>query len=147
MNRKPGDWDCRWCRHLNFSRRESCFRCGKARSGGEYAGFGGGGSSFGFGAAGADVRPGDWYCSCCGCHNFASRSSCFKCGAVKEEAVPSAAATGGGGGLDTDGARPRGFVLGVGGGRASWKSGDWICSRCYKLLVDCDLAIVLSAFT
>ncbi|MQM18402.1 hypothetical protein Taro_051393 [Colocasia esculenta] len=61
MNRKPGDWDCRSCQHLNFSRRDSCQRCGEPRSGdlNEYASFGGGrgGSSFGFG--GSDVRPGD----------------------------------------------------------------------------------------
>ncbi|CAL9101971.1 unnamed protein product [Musa textilis] len=47
-----------------------------------------GGPSFGF--SGPDVRPGDWYCSCAA-HNFASRSSCFECGALKED---SAAAVG-----------------------------------------------------
>uniref|UniRef100_A0A452RIR5 RanBP2-type domain-containing protein n=1 Tax=Ursus americanus TaxID=9643 RepID=A0A452RIR5_URSAM len=25
--RRPGDWDCRWCKAVNFSRREICFRC------------------------------------------------------------------------------------------------------------------------
>ncbi|XP_023562246.1 testis-expressed protein 13A [Octodon degus] len=28
--RKPGDWDCPWCKAVNFSRRENCFRCGRA---------------------------------------------------------------------------------------------------------------------
>ncbi|KAK8491145.1 hypothetical protein V6N11_037914 [Hibiscus sabdariffa] len=88
MNR-PGDWNCRSCQHLNFQRRDSCQRCGEPRSGGErgdYGSFGGrGGSSLGF--TGPDVRPGDWYCTVgnCGAHNFASRSSCFKCGAAKDE--------------------------------------------------------------
>ncbi|XP_032973594.1 testis-expressed protein 13B [Rhinolophus ferrumequinum] len=26
--RKPGDWDCPWCKAVNFSRREICFCCG-----------------------------------------------------------------------------------------------------------------------
>ncbi|KAG0484575.1 hypothetical protein HPP92_008654 [Vanilla planifolia] len=123
MNRKPGDWTCRSCQHLNFSRRDSCQRCGEPR---EFAGFGSGrggsGSSFGF--TGADVRPGDWYCQC-GAHNFASRSSCFKCGGFKEETSV------GGGSLDGEVPRSRGFGFGGGGGggRSGWKSGDWICTR------------------
>nr|XP_044619992.1 testis-expressed protein 13A isoform X1 [Equus asinus] len=27
--RRPGDWDCPWCKAVNFSRRETCFRCGR----------------------------------------------------------------------------------------------------------------------
>ncbi|XP_069320324.1 testis-expressed protein 13A [Eulemur rufifrons] len=27
--RRPGDWDCPWCKAMNFSRREICFRCGR----------------------------------------------------------------------------------------------------------------------
>lgn len=121
---RPGDWNCRSCQHLNFQRRESCQRCGDPKSGDFGAGFGArGGSSFGF--TGSDVRPGDWYCSAgnCGAHNFASRSSCFKCGAFKDD---------GAGGYDSDMPRSaRGFGLGGGGGggRPGWKSGDWICTR------------------
>ncbi|XP_042497036.1 uncharacterized RNA-binding protein C17H9.04c [Macadamia integrifolia] len=117
---RPGDWNCRSCQHLNFSRRDSCQRCGELRSG-DYGGFGGRvGSSFGF-SSGSDVRPGDWYCSAvnCGAHNFASRSSCFKCGAFKEESS---------GGYEADMARSRGHAFG-GAGRSGWKSGDWICTR------------------
>ncbi|KAK1258980.1 hypothetical protein QJS04_geneDACA005622 [Acorus gramineus] len=114
MNRKPGDWDCRQCQHMNFSRRDSCQKCGGER--GDFAFLGGragGGSSFGF--SGSDVRPGDWYCGGnCGVLNFASRSSCFKCGASKEDSAVGIGAGGFGGG---------------GGGRAGWKSGDWICPR------------------
>ncbi|XP_020097703.1 TATA-binding protein-associated factor 2N-like [Ananas comosus] len=140
MNRKPGDWNCRSCQYLNFSRRDVCQRCGDPRSNSsdrsDYANFGGGrgGSSFGFG--GSDVRPGDWYCSC-GAHNFASRSNCFKCNAFKED---SAIGGGGGGAFEADMPRSRGFGFGTGGGsggggggggggRAGWKSGDWICTR------------------
>ncbi|CAN6277912.1 unnamed protein product [Urochloa humidicola] len=139
MNRKPGDWDCRACQHLNFSRRDLCQRCGEPRGaadrgsggGGDYANFGGRGvSSFGGGyGAGSDVRPGDWLCTC-GAHNFASRSNCFKCSAFKEEA----AVNSGAGGFDGDMSRSRyGFGGGAGGAartnRPGWKSGDWICTR------------------
>ncbi|KAF8370235.1 hypothetical protein HHK36_021488 [Tetracentron sinense] len=86
---RPGDWNCKSCQHLNFQRRDSCHRCGDPKMGdrgNDYGSFSArGGSSFGF--SGSDVRPGDWYCSAanCGAHNFASRSSCFKCGAFKDE--------------------------------------------------------------
>ncbi|KAH8514287.1 hypothetical protein Peur_057890 [Populus x canadensis] len=120
---RPGDWNCRSCQHLNFQRRDSCQRCGDPRTGGDLGGFGGrGGSAFGF--TGSDVRPGDWYCTAgnCGAHNFASRSSCFKCGVYKE--IDSS------GGFDSDFSRSRGFGGSTGGGnRSGWKSGDWICTR------------------
>ncbi|KAL8537009.1 hypothetical protein ACS0TY_012262 [Phlomoides rotata] len=122
MNR-PGDWNCRSCQHLNFQRRDSCQRCGDPRPGerGDFGNFGGrGGGSFAF--TGPDVRPGDWYCSGgnCGAHNFASRSSCFKCGALKDDI------NGGAGAFDS----ARGISFGgAGAGRSGWKSGDWICAR------------------
>ncbi|XP_008378314.3 transcription initiation factor TFIID subunit 15-like isoform X1 [Malus sylvestris] len=134
---RPGDWNCRSCNHLNFQRRDSCQRCGDPKSGErvEYGSFGtgrggGGGGSYGF-TTGPDVRPGDWYCTVgnCAAHNFASRSSCFKCGAAKDEL----SSGGGGGGFEGDMPRPlRGFGFGSGGsssGRSGWKSGDWICTR------------------
>ncbi|KAK1575098.1 hypothetical protein Q3G72_002559 [Acer saccharum] len=120
---RPGDWNCRSCQYLNFQRRDSCQRCGDSKSGdlGGFGGRGGGPSSFGFGT-GSDVRPGDWYCAAgnCGAHNFASRSSCFKCGAFKDDV---------GGGFDSDMPRSRGLSFGGGGNRSGWKSGDWICTR------------------
>ncbi|WZY83876.1 hypothetical protein YC2023_030260 [Brassica napus] len=131
---RPGDWNCRSCTHLNFQRRDSCQRCGDFRSGAsgvsglDFGGFGGRAmSAFGF-TTGSDVRPGDWYCTVgsCGTHNFASRSTCFKCGTFKDES------TGGGGGgvggpavFDTDLMRSR---VSGNAGRSSWKSGDWICT-------------------
>ncbi|PKI48514.1 hypothetical protein CRG98_031136 [Punica granatum] len=120
MNR-PGDWNCRSCHHLNFQRRETCQRCGDSRSsaGDCYGSIGGrgNGSSFSF-STGSDVRPGDWYCNAgnCGTHNFASRSSCFKCGALKDDSA--------GGGFDGELSRSRGFGFSSGGGsRSGWKLG------------------------
>ncbi|XP_020583695.1 zinc finger Ran-binding domain-containing protein 2-like isoform X2 [Phalaenopsis equestris] len=113
MNRKAGDWNCRSCQHLNFSRRDSCHRCGEPRlGGGEFAG---GLINTGARPPGAvDVKPGDWYCAC-GVHNFASRSSCFKCGGLKDDGVTIAAGT---------------QVFGYGcSPLPGWKSGDWICTR------------------
>ncbi|KAL2548235.1 Ran BP2/NZF zinc finger-like superfamily protein [Forsythia ovata] len=125
---RPGDWNCRSCQYLNFQRRDSCQRCREPRAGDYGISFGGRGGSPSFGFTGPDVRPGDWYCAMgnCGAHNFASRSSCFKCGALKDHE------SSGGGGFDAETSRPRGFGFGAGssnaGGR-SWKSGDWICTR------------------
>ncbi|KAL3008412.1 hypothetical protein AAZX31_07G030600 [Glycine max] len=118
---RPGDWNCRSCQHLNFQRRDSCQRCGDAKYGDrvDFGSFGGrGGSSFGL--TGSDVRPGDWYCAAanCGAHNFASRSSCFKCGAFKDDLAGSY--------NSSDILRSRAFG---GSGRPGWKSGDWICTR------------------
>ncbi|KAK4267519.1 hypothetical protein QN277_024288 [Acacia crassicarpa] len=111
---------------MNFQRRESCQRCGESKYGDYY--YGGGmrsssGSSFG----GSDVRPGDWYCAAnnCGTHNFASRSSCFKCGAFKDDLLSSSFNT------TSDfllRSRPS-FTSPPSSTRPSWKSGDWICNR------------------
>lgn len=127
---RPGDWNCRSCQHLNFQRRDSCQRCGDSKYGDRvdyaaaFGGRGGGGSSFGLNNGSSDVRLGDWYCASanCGAHNFASRLSCFKCGAFKDDL------SGGGynNNMNSDILRSRGFG---GSGRPGWKSGDWICSR------------------
>ncbi|WZY79376.1 hypothetical protein YC2023_025760 [Brassica napus] len=97
MNR-PGDWNCLSCSHLNFQRRESCQRCREPRPRSItdlVSSFASRpiSNAFAFNT-GPDVRPGDWYCNLgnCGTHNFASRSSCFKCGAAKDESSRSAAA-------------------------------------------------------
>ncbi|KAJ4826585.1 hypothetical protein Tsubulata_008534 [Turnera subulata] len=135
MSGRPGDWNCRACQHLNFQRRDSCQRCGEPRPGERgdlYGSFGGGrgGGSSSFGFTGPDVRPGDWYCTVgnCGAHNFASRSTCFKCGVSKDDHSSSA------GSFDADMSSSRAFRgYGFGGGgstsRPGWKSGDWICTR------------------
>ncbi|GLT97637.1 hypothetical protein SLE2022_151920 [Rubroshorea leprosula] len=126
---RPGDWYCGSCQHLNFQWRDSCQRCGEPRPSWERSdgGISGGGrGSSGF-IPGPDVRPGDWYCTMpnCGAHNFASRSSCFKCGATNDESSTSARVHEG-----SDMSRMRGFGLSSGStSRTGWKSGDWICTR------------------
>ncbi|KAL3745391.1 hypothetical protein ACJRO7_014490 [Eucalyptus globulus] len=120
---RPGDWNCRSCHHLNFQRRESCQRCGEPRP----SSLGGGRSNSSFRSGTAmDVRLGDWYCGVggCGTHNFASRSSCFRCGSAKDE-TPNV------GGYDGDMTRMRGFGYssGTSANRSGWKPGDWICGR------------------
>ncbi|XP_020100650.1 zinc finger Ran-binding domain-containing protein 2-like [Ananas comosus] len=91
MNRKPGDWNCMSCNHLNFSRRDSCQRCHEQRP----PAASGANSSFGFGSGGgyaprtrarAGWKFGDWICTRPGCnkHNFASRTECFGCNAPRE---------------------------------------------------------------
>ncbi|XP_041001742.1 zinc finger Ran-binding domain-containing protein 2-like [Juglans microcarpa x Juglans regia] len=132
---RPGDWNCRACQHLNFQRRGSCQRCGDPRSSADFGIFGGRsgtGSSFVGFSTGSDVRPGDWYCTAgnCGAHNFASRSSCFKCGAFKDhdhQYHDSAGAASFDVSCDISQYSRSGF--GIAGGRPGWKSGDWICSR------------------
>merc|ERR1712179_635900 len=83
-------------------------------------------------------RPGDWNCGECQFSNFASRNSCYKCNASKEDGGMSRGGGGGGrygggGGSGGGGYRrrdssrspPRG-----GGGGGSRRPGDWFCSQC-----------------
>ncbi|AQL02221.1 Ran BP2/NZF zinc finger-like superfamily protein [Zea mays] len=114
--RKPGDWNCKNCQHLNFSRRDYCQRCRDPRPDLQ---FGDGYSTVGV-LTSLDIRPGDWYCSC-GYHNFASRSSCFKCGTIVRDFPAGQGAAGAEG--DFAGGRDSAAV------RAGWKAGDWICTR------------------
>jgi hypothetical protein len=107
--RKPGDWNCNSCQHLNFGRRDFCQRCRATRSDLQF----GDGREIGGVLTSLDVRPGDWYCNC-GYHNFACRSSCLKCGTIVRD-FP--AGQGGTGAAES------------GGVRAGWKTGDWICTR------------------
>ncbi|KAI4379898.1 hypothetical protein MLD38_006137 [Melastoma candidum] len=134
MNRQ-GDWTCRSCHHTNFQWRDSCQRCGGPRpverSGGDFLG------SFVVRAAstppspfrmtGPDIRPGDWYCAVgnCGTHNFTNRTTCFRCGAFREEVATV------GGMLESEMYRWRGFGVGqspASNGRQGWRAGDWICT-------------------
>ncbi|CAD5186701.1 unnamed protein product [Musa acuminata subsp. malaccensis] len=117
MSRWPGDWNCRSCQHFNFSRRSSCQNCGELRSSSDFPDhgcFGGGRGESLNGLGGSNIRPGDWRCACGG-HNFASRSICHSCGAFKEDSAV--------GCFDGD------DVSNSNGGRAEWKSGDWLCTR------------------
>ncbi|KAG8069597.1 hypothetical protein GUJ93_ZPchr0006g46438 [Zizania palustris] len=117
IQKKPGDWICKSCEHLNFSRRDFCQRCRAPRQDLQL----GDGHVTGGVLTSLDIRPGDWYCNC-GYHNFASRASCFKCGAIVKD-LP--AGQGGAGIADGDFARGRDSSA----IRAGWKAGDWICTR------------------
>jgi hypothetical protein len=70
------------------------------------------------GPSAGNFRPGDWICTGCRAHNFASRSACFKC--KQRKAGGAAEAAGGGGGSGgSGGAAPENF-----------RSGDWMCNNC-----------------
>ena len=122
--RRPGDWTCPGCSAHNFASRSVCFKCKNAKPGGGGGSLGGSaGGDFSTkapepagGPAGGNFRPGDWICSGCRAHNFASRSACFKCKQRKAggEGGGSAPAASGGGV-----AQPENF-----------RSGDWMCQNC-----------------
>ena len=126
--RRPGDWTCLNCHAHNFASRSVCFKCKNPKAGGS----GGGGPSFGSGASGdlgskapepasgptaGNFRPGDWICTGCRAHNFASRSACFKCKQRKAGGESAAAASSGA--ASSGGSAPENF-----------RSGDWICNNC-----------------
>ncbi|XP_041006652.1 zinc finger Ran-binding domain-containing protein 2-like isoform X2 [Juglans microcarpa x Juglans regia] len=105
MSWSGGDWMCGACQHMNFRRRDACRNCGYPKHGGPDP------STYGYNRT--EVLAGDWYCNC-SAHNYASRSSCFKCGADKSDYAGMA----GSGIYESDGGVPPG-----------WKPGDWICNR------------------
>lgn len=114
MSREGGDWMCSSCQHMNFKKRDSCQRCRCPKFGGSPTDV----SSCGINRT--EVLAGDWYCNTinCGAHNYASRTSCYMCGATKENDY-----CGYGGGMVAAADICDGSVL------PGWKSGDWICSR------------------
>lgn len=110
----PGDWDCPRCSTHNFARRRECFKCNEPRPenaneregrmhnprgssymrerrerGGSFSRRGD--DSFGDGSkressrGNEQYRPGDWYCDACGALVFASKRSCYRCGAPKPD--------------------------------------------------------------
>jgi phosphopantetheinyl transferase (holo-ACP synthase) len=112
------------------------FSNSRGGGGGGYnsGGFGGGGGGGGRGGS----RPGDWNCAECGANVFASKSSCFKCGAGKPEGAGGDFGGGGGGGYSNGGGRggygggggyDNGGYGGGGGGGQS-RPGDWECPSC-----------------
>ena len=118
--RRPGDWTCPGCHAHNFASRSVCFKCKNAKAGGS----GGGGGFSGDvskssepagGPTAGNFRPGDWICTGCRAHNFASRSACFKCKQRKSGGEQSSAATQ----SSSGGSAPENF-----------RSGDWMCNNC-----------------
>ncbi|WMV60361.1 hypothetical protein MTR67_053746 [Solanum verrucosum] len=108
-----GDWMCAACQHLNFKKRDACQRCSCPK----YATTT---DVYMYGLNKTEVLAGDWYCSAinCGSHNYASRTSCYRCGALKSDYYGNGA----------------GMIASTGYGYDAsacpgWKSGDWICSR------------------
>ncbi|XP_010100942.2 zinc finger Ran-binding domain-containing protein 2 [Morus notabilis] len=94
-----GDWMCGACQHLNFKKRDQCQRCQYPKYGGPDP------STYAYNRT--EVLAGDWYCNAmnCGAHNYASRSQCYICGALKNM-------------IGSDGCSVPG-----------WKTGDWFCTR------------------
>ncbi|KAG8372716.1 hypothetical protein BUALT_Bualt12G0095600 [Buddleja alternifolia] len=115
MSCRQGDWMCGACQHVNFQKRDSCQRCSCPR----YATPGDVSAYANALMQKTQVLAGDWYCVAlnCGAHNYASRNSCYRCGASKDiydcAAYGAAAA-----------AQVYGYDAVPG-----WKTGDWICSR------------------
>ncbi|KAB1225006.1 Zinc finger Ran-binding domain-containing protein 2 [Morella rubra] len=107
MSWSGGDWMCGACQHLNFKKRDTCQRCGYPKFGGPDP------STYGYNKT--EVLAGDWYCTAmnCGAHNYASRSSCYRCGAYKNDY----AGMTGSGAYVSDASAPPG-----------WKTGDWMCT-------------------
>ena len=76
---RAGDWICKKCRAHNFASRQSCFKCEHRKTGDEVPPPQSEGPSGAGGATPENFRSGDWICEGCQSHNFASRSSCFRC--------------------------------------------------------------------
>ncbi|KAL8497940.1 hypothetical protein ACS0TY_021334 [Phlomoides rotata] len=100
MNVGGGDWMCAACQHINFKKRDACQRCSCPK-------YATGADVSSYTIHKTEVLPGDWYCNAmnCGSHNYASRSTCYRCAASKDYG-PAASHT-----------IP-----------AGWKSGDWTCN-------------------
>ncbi|CAA2998675.1 zinc finger Ran-binding domain-containing 2-like isoform X1 [Olea europaea subsp. europaea] len=107
-----GDWMCAACQHLNFKKRESCQRCSCPKYASEA-------DVSAYGTNRTEVLAGDWYCGTlnCGSHNYASRTSCYRCGASRDYCGYGAGMVAPAGDAYDASVLP------------GWKTGDWICSR------------------
>ncbi|KAF1884905.1 hypothetical protein Lal_00028793 [Lupinus albus] len=103
MSWSRGDWLCNACEHINFKKRDACRSC-------EYPKFGGPDPSS-YRHNETETLAGDWFCTSmnCGAHNYASRTSCYKCYALKDDNSC---------GYGSNSSLPPG-----------WKTGDWLCPR------------------
>lgn len=84
--KRPGDWDCPACNHLNFARRDICRSCGLAKEQNHGSGGGGSNSASSGGSSSAKV-PSDWVCFSCQFNNFGRNRECMKCGLEREPEV------------------------------------------------------------
>ncbi|KAE9609698.1 putative Zinc finger, RanBP2-type [Lupinus albus] len=113
MSWSGGDWMCGACEHINFKKRDACQSCGYPKFGGPDP------STYQYNKS--ETLAGDWFCTGmnCGAHNYASRSNCYRCGALKDDYSSGYGGNmAGSGGYGSDCSLPPG-----------WKTGDWICPR------------------
>mmetsp|Transcript_22965 Transcript_22965/g.46735 ORF Transcript_22965/g.46735 Transcript_22965/m.46735 type:complete len:151 (+) Transcript_22965:2-454(+) len=88
-------------------------------------------------AAGTNMRPGDWSCSKCGNHNYASRAECNRCGSAKVAPAMSSmpgpgmySATSKGGLPGRYNPYPAAPALPFSAMPGKMRQGDWICQGC-----------------
>uniref|UniRef100_A0A803MQB5 RanBP2-type domain-containing protein n=1 Tax=Chenopodium quinoa TaxID=63459 RepID=A0A803MQB5_CHEQI len=114
-----GDWMCGACQYINFKKREICQSCGFSKYGGQDDA-----SAYGHNTATnrTQVLAGDWYCQSmnCGAHNYASRTTCYRCGVQKPECARGCCGA----------SNVMSSCAGYGSEATppGWKSGDWICT-------------------
>jgi len=109
-----GAWTCPSCKLENFPRRTACFKCQADKP--EQLGpalFHPRKPLITANKPEGDVRDGDWTCTSCKGHNFASKIACFTCRASRPGLDDAAA------GADEAKSRP-----------VSVKPGDWTCPKC-----------------
>jgi len=115
---RPGDWLCPICGDLQFATRSQCRKCGTGPDGmqGDLSEEGYSNGSSGFHKP---TKPGDWICPACGDLQFASRSTCRKCGAAPGM-QPQPMAT------------MQGYAHSFSGGKGGkqMRPGDWSCPSC-----------------
>mmetsp|Transcript_86270 Transcript_86270/g.180501 ORF Transcript_86270/g.180501 Transcript_86270/m.180501 type:complete len:414 (+) Transcript_86270:450-1691(+) len=82
---KFGDWICPNCSDLVFARNSNCRRCGTPNPHSDNPGKGCGKGDFHHPLPHQPHggMPGDWICTNCGDHCFASRTHCRKCSSVR----------------------------------------------------------------
>lgn len=111
---------CAACNHSNFKRRDACQKCScpKYASAAEIA-------TYALNLNRTEVLAGDWYCTAmnCSAHNYASRTSCYRCGASKPDYF----------GYNSGMVSPGGYVYDA-TALPGYKSGDWMCTRLVTLL-------------
>jgi ribosomal protein L37E len=119
MSWSGGDWMCNACQHINFKKRDACQNCGYPKIGGPDP------DTYRYNWT--EKLAGDWYCSGmnCGAHNYASRTSCYRCGALKN-----GYSCGFGGNMEASGGYGSDCNYPPG-----WKTGDWICTRSVPIII------------
>jgi len=140
---------CPACGNHNYASKTACNRCGIPKPGLSFGGMASYGSFAASGGGGggakqslpANARPGDWICSACGNHNYASKTVCNRCGAP-----PNGIGAGGYGMASLGQGMARSSPYGKGGGMGmaammmmggkvqsmpnGMRQGDWICPAC-----------------